>query len=62
MPFNREARRTFAQFLNGVAVATMGPGVIAPMIAGNVAWRPIVTAVIIAAVAHGVALAVSGWR
>lgn len=38
MRLDRESRRTLAQFLNGIAVAVIGIGAIAPILAGDPSW------------------------
>lgn len=46
MNFDPEGRRAVAQFLNGVAVAIIGVGAIAPILAGNVSWKAFAAAIL----------------
>lgn len=39
MRLDREGRRTLAQFLNGIAVAAVGMGVLAPVLEWDLSWR-----------------------
>ena len=55
MRLDRESRRSLAQFLNGIAVAVIGIGAIAPILAGNPSWTVLV-AIIMGAGLGAVAL------
>ena len=59
MQNNREGRRTTAQFLNGVAVATLAAGAVGPLMSGSAVSTNVVVAIIAAVALHGLALVVS---
>lgn len=62
MRLDREGRRTMAQFLNGLAVATLSLGALAPMVAGTATVAASAVAFIIATALHATALALTQRR
>lgn len=56
---HREVRKTAAQFLNAVAVAVLVTGAISPLALGTARTGLLVLTVVIAALLHGGALALS---
>lgn len=59
MRFDREGKRTVAQFLNGIAVALLTSLVLAPVAAGSARTHTVAIATLAAAVLHLVALVIS---
>lgn len=59
---DREGRRTTAQFLNGIAVATLVAGAVGPMMSGSAVATNVAVAILAAAALHGLALVVSSRR
>ncbi|KQX35355.1 hypothetical protein ASD04_15055 [Devosia sp. Root436] len=62
MRLDREGRRTVAQFLNGLAVAMLATGVLAPLAGGTPQGAMTAAALIGAALLHLLALATSAGR
>ena len=56
---HRDGKRTAAQFLNGVAVAIVSIGILAPLVMGNTELRSIALALVLTGVVHGTALLIS---
>ena len=61
MRITPEVRRTVAQFLNGVAVAVLVAGVIAPLATGAIISLSMAIATVGALAFHAIALAILVW-
>ena len=59
MKFNREGRRTTAQFLNGLAIAVVGTMVLGPAMVGGFNGVIAAAAIIAAGLLHAVAVVIN---
>jgi hypothetical protein len=59
MKFNREARRTAAQFLNGLAVAVVGTMVLGPTMVGSFNGVIAAAAIVAAGLLHTIAVVIN---